>query len=348
MPSDLERTQARFRAALLRRDAAASADLVRAYAIVWDRLQDSLAALTRRIAEAQADGVDVNRDWLRREARYRLLLDQTALEIARYGAYAEGRIAAEQQTAVTAAQTAARALIEAGMGPPPPGLAVSFAARLPSPAVQELVGTLADGSPLHKLLGRLGPEAARGVGDALVTGLALGEGSRTIARRVRADLDGNATRALVISRNETLRAYRTASLETYRANPETVRGWVWSAALTRRTCAVCWAQHGTEHPADEAFASHVSCRCAPLPLTRTWAELGFPNVRERRRGLEPGVDAFGRLTAAEQRQILGKGKWELYQAGGLALPDLVGRTYSRQWGRGLHERSLRELRAREA
>jgi hypothetical protein len=141
-------------------------------------------------------------------------------------------------------------------------------------------------------------------------------------------------RAVTIARQESLRAYRGASFRRWQAD-DLVVGWWWSSAQDRRTCAICWAKHGTEHSIDEPFASHVCCRCVPVPLLAG----DSPDVT-------PGTEAFAALDEDMQREILGPGKFDLYAAGDVTLDDLVAETYSARWGPGLRERSLAELAAR--
>jgi SPP1 gp7 family putative phage head morphogenesis protein len=324
-------TAARNRAALLRQDRAAGADLLRAYALVRRRLQADLDALTARIAQARAAGETVNRAWLAREVRYHSLLAQVEAQVGQFARVAEGRIRVEQRRAVLAGGEQAGALIRAAL--PDGGVGVAFN-RLPTQALGELVGVLGDGSPLSSLLGQLGPQAGQAVRAALIEGVGIGLGPRQIAREVVKATNLSAVRALRIARNETLRAFRSASQETYKANADVLRGWVWWASISRRTCPVCIAMHGTFHSLDETFASHVACRCVQLPMTRA-APLR----------VERGADAFRRMKADDQRAILGVGKFLEYSAGRLDLADLVARTRDARWGPGLRERGLRETQA---
>src|SRR5690606_4098607 len=110
-----------------------------------------------------------------------------------------------------------------------------------------------------------------------------------------------------------------------------------------RTCPVCIAMHGTFHTLDETMDSHPACRCAMIPWTRSWEELGFPGIPDRRTRVEPGVEWFARQDAATQRRILGPAKYAAYQAGDLELMDLVGVKTHPRWGRTRFERSLRSI-----
>jgi SPP1 gp7 family putative phage head morphogenesis protein len=349
-------TAARNRAALLRQDRAAGADLLRTYAQVWARLDGELALLTDAIAAAQSAGVALSEDRWRRivaprkplmralsgetfneaaarvEVRYRLLRAQLLAEMDRYARTAEGVITGAQRRAITAGLADAEGLLAAATGTGGVGLTFN---RLPVGALQELVGVLADGSPLSALLGELGPQADAALREALVTGLGLGKGPRAIALDLRRSTNVAAARALRISRTEVLRAYRSASLATYQANGDILRGWQWLASISRRTCPVCIAMNGTIHRLDEPFASHPACRCCPTPLLR-----GVTPPVER------GEDAFRRMKADDQRAILGPGKFAAWESGTIdSLDDLVARTRDAQWGPGRRERSLAEVRA---
>lgn len=329
------------RAALLRRERAAAAAMVDAYGLAWRAIGVRLGALTAQIAAARARGEDVSPSWLLRAERLTGLLAEVETQLRLFARFTERRIADEQLAAVRAAQGNARQLVLLGMGDPPPGVAVSFAS-LPTGAVTDLVGVLSDGSPLRSLLDELGPQASAEVRRVLVSGVALGESPAAIARRARVAVGGNLVRALTIARTEVLRSYREASRRTYEANRDVVAGWTWHAALTVRTCAFCWAMHGTDHRLEERMATHPRCRCAMVPRTRTWRELGY-DVPEPARRIVRGADAFEDLAAAQQLKVLGPGKFAAYRDGRLDLADLVGFRRDARWGRVGFERPLREV-----
>lgn len=199
------------------------------------------------------------------------------------------------------------------------------------------------GTPLGTLLAGLGARAQQEAREKLIEGVALGLGTREIGRNLRNAFAGNGIRALLVARTEVIRTYRDSALRTYNRNAQVISGWIWIASLGPRTCPVCIARHGSFHPLDETFASHPACRCSPAPATRSWADLGFPDVPETRLEPETGEAWFARQDAGTQRRILGRGKFELYDAGELRLEDVVQETVSPIWGRGLKERPLRDL-----
>jgi SPP1 gp7 family putative phage head morphogenesis protein len=302
--------------------------------------------ITRRISEARAAGERVSQAWIVEQWRLQGMEQQILAEMRLWVDVAERRITQDQIEAALAGTRDARELLIETLGPSPVG-AMSEPA-LPVVPVQIMAGNLAGGRPLGNLLNALGADVAGVVRSALIQGVALGRNPREIARMAARKAGLPLARALTIARTEMLRAYRSATLETFRANANVVQSWMWHSALDRRTCAVCWAMHGTVHSIDEELESHPSCRCAMLPLTRGWGELGIDGVPETSPKIEPGEAIFARQPASVQRAVLGPGKYRMYQQGELRLADVVGRTRSPVWGGGRRERSLRELRERQA
>jgi len=181
------------------------------------------------------------------------------------------------------------------------------------------------------------------VRDALGTGAAAGQNPRTITRQIRQALGGNLVRALTIACTEVMRAYRESSRRSYQANSDVVKGWIWHSALGTRTCPACWAMHGTFHRLDEQLDDHPNGRCAMVPVTKTWQELGFKGIPEARRQIETGADLFEKLPDADKEKVLGKAGFQAYKAGKLKLGDFVGRKRSREWGSMRYTRSLRDI-----
>lgn len=140
-----------------------------------------------------------------------------------------------------------------------------------------------------------------------------------------------------------------ATRQSYQANSDIVKGWIWHSALDERTCAACWAMHGTEHRLDERLDDHPNGRCAMVPQTATWAEIGekygvdLSGVPETGPRIEPGVSIFDKLTPRQKILIVGQAKYEAMRQGKITLTDLVGRRRSNVWGTHRYEKSLAEL-----
>lgn len=342
-----EREVASQRKRLLQVERNGASELLRTYLAVHRRLNRQLDSLTKRIATARDAGVEVSVAWLEREERYRVLLSDLERETRAYATQAEVVIVRGQGQAATLAGNGARPLIAAAVGHPPKGgratVETSFR-RLPAAALKRMVGNASDGKPLGNLLREIAPGAVRRVRDELAFGVARGRGPRDIARDLRR-VTGQATvdRVLNISRTEVLRVYRETSIESYAANDNVVKSWIWTANLDDRTCAACYAMHGTEHRFDEGLDGHPGCRCTPVPKTKSWAELGFgfPGA-DRSPTIEPGIEVFARASEADKLAVLGRAKLDAYNAGEITLTDLIARPRSARWGTMRREASLRE------
>ena len=344
---DIYDAAAKHRAALLAGDRAVANELTEAYGRSWAALQTDLNRVTAQIVAEQAEGRAPAPAMVERDARVRALMRQAERRIGEFAHLADLAIQDAQRGAIASAIDHAGTEVGAGLSATAPGIGDSFR-RLDTEALESMVGHLGNGSPLRSLLGQLGAEAAQSVRSGLVIGIARGLSPRDVAREVRAALGGNLARALTIARTETLRAYREATRRVYEENAEVVAGWVWVAKLDGRTCGACWAMHGSEHPATEHLDGHPNCRCAMVPATRTWDELGVTGIPETRPSIETGPEAFERLGPDAQRAILGRAKFEAYARGDLHLGDLVGRRSDPDWETTRGERSLRQIQAARA
>jgi hypothetical protein len=101
--------------------------------------------------------------------------------------------------------------------------------------------------------------------------------------------------------------------------------------------------HGTIHQVDTIFGSHVQCRCAMVPRTVSWEDLGFTDIQDTRPTIEPGRDWFERQDEFTKRKMLGKGKYAAYKDGQFDLSRLVHKTTDPDWGIQRAESSLRRM-----
>lgn len=330
--SEIQRAADRFRAARLAQERVAVRELVRAYGIAWRSVRKELDRLLRKLELARAKGEVIQPVWLMQQARLNRLLQAVRAELDALHGTTEGVIRDLQRDGIRIGREESVALLRLSMSPTPPGVDIAFA-ELQRGALQELVGYLSDGSPLRDLLDKIGIEASEAIRSALIRGVALGLGPRQLARDMRRGFSTGLHRSLTIARTEMMRAYREASRQTYMENRDVVRGWTWHAALDSRTCIACIEQHGGTHPLDEVMNSHPNCRCAMIPLTVSWAELGFTDIAETAADIEAGRDWFARQTESVQRRALGPTAFDLYRQGKLRIEDMVRVVESKQWGR---------------
>lgn len=342
--SPAERLIAKQRRALLKVERNGVSEIVRSYQAVLKDLNRHLAAISERISEARAAGIEVRPAWITAEQRYHALIAQHEEHTLNFLRQSLDTIMGTKGQAVTLAADDAPKLATAAMGPAPAGaqavVANSFA-QLPTAQIDFLVRRAADGRPLGELLAEIAPKATEKVKDALLSGVARGAGVREIGRDVRTASGLSQVRAMTIARQETIGSYRAVASESYQRSP-VVTGWVWWAELGPRTCAICWAEHGTEHTDEETLDSHVCCRCSMMPRTRSWRDLGI-DLPDNRPSIQPGPERFASLGEGDKLAILGRSRLDAYNAGEISLSDLVRETEHRRWGAGKRQATLVEL-----
>lgn len=329
----VEELARRFRAALLRREAAAQSAVLAAYEAVWQRLEAELLRVAAAVAEG---GVSA----LFERERLRRLQDHLAEAILELAAEAALFTQIEQNAVIELATRHAPELLQAAAH----GARATFA-RLPVDALKHLVGVAQDGSPVSEVFAQVGREmglaSAEPLKQALIEGVALGEHPHKMAARVRAAVDAKGdnpqrdpavVRRLNLNyREQVLGAYREATRLNYEANARVLAGWRWLATRDPRTCVICWAMDGTVFPADAPMVKHIACRCVMAPLVNG-ADAG-----------ETGPEAFAKLAPGFQQQILGASGYEAYARGDLELHDLIATRHHERWGDSLYRRGLEDV-----
>lgn len=342
--SRLQRTIADYRARLLANEAKATQTLNDAHAQTLAAIQPALDKLYREIAAKQQAGETIPLSWLYEQRRLEAIKALIANQVDHYGTLAQMQTSQLLHQSAQLGQEAGMDLLDSTV---PPG--VNFSFGVPSPkAIANITGATQAGSPLADLFNGFGAEAADKAAKALITGVTLGHNPRQIAPQVQDALGVSRNRALTIARTEALRAYRSANLETFRANSDVVDQWVWQAALDSRTCAACIAMNGTKHSLDEEMGSHPNCRCVQSPLTKSWDDIlgafgvDTSNTPDTRPDIQSGEDWLNEQSEATQRAILGN-KYNGWANGDFTLKDLVGHSNDPDWGRSIYEKSLKDL-----
>lgn len=310
---------------LTSRDDETARYIVSLYSKADDRIKARLEALVRKIEAAQRAGIDLVQEhpsWLPRQAEYHRMLDIIEIEMQRFG-----------DRTLTATGSGSKTSVKEAVSDT---LAIQPTLTRPSTEALEQLASAFKSSPVANVLGRAGVEAKERAEEVLFSGLANGDNPRKIGLALSDVMLEGVRRATGIARTEILRAYRGASQTTYRKNADVVRGWRWMCAFNERTCPTCIAMDGTEHPLDEEFASHPSCRCTTLPLTA--------NSTEQLAGVETGSEWVEKQPAQVQNAIYGRTVAELIRNGALSPGDMGRRvTFHPLWGAGRSTPSLRYL-----
>lgn len=305
--------------------------MIEGYARAATKLDAEMQSFSRFVAAQRAAGKPESPSWLFREERYQALMNQIDDEISKYSNTITNNLRADARKAAELGAVAQSRLSQASFKAFPPGFDPAVWSKLDVRSLQAITGFLQPGSPLTTIIDRMAPNAQIAVREALTAGMALGWGPDKMAAAMSKGVaDMSLQRAQLISRTETMRAYRAAQQAGNKANP-TIAGWTWVAKLDTRTCAICWSMHGEVFAVEETLPGHPNCRCAMVPKTKSWDELGLSGVPETTVDVPTGASQFKLLDPTAQRRILGPTRFEQYQ-NGKPLTDFVSIADNPLWG----------------
>lgn len=192
-------------------------------------------------------------------------------------------------------------------------------------------------------------------------GIIQAETTDQIIRRIRGTKALNYKDGILnISRTATERMVRTATNfvanaareELFAENRDLIKSVMWVATLDTRTCVQCAELDGTEFDMDagERPPAHLNCRCATIPVTKSWRALGIDadevpsGTRASMDGQVPATETYNtwlrKQSAGVQDEALGKTKGALFRRGNLPIDRFTD-------ARG-NELTLDQLRQREA
>ena len=121
-------------------------------------------------------------------------------------------------------------------------------------------------------------------------------------------------------------------MRSHEANADVLAGWYWHTELGPRTCVACVAMHGTRYPVSAPGPyGHPQCRCARVPITKSWAELGFEGIKETRPKITHGPTWLANQPEAVQRSVMGDRRFEAWTAGDYPPSDWAVRRENPDW-----------------
>ena len=325
--TDTERLVRKVRADLALVTDQQARDLISAWVAAWNEVAPDLQAT---LLEMLVAGDRVSRAALLRSARLSKVLTLIALKLETLSAEAGVRIVGDLRDVINVAGGAQASVIDS---------------QLPATGrhLDDLVSWTqgnADGvdaivrRSTEQITSRLLPlskDAETAVRRELVRGYAAGTNPRATAGRIvaRAEgrFNGGLNRALAIARTETLDASRAAAHLGRMQNADMLTGWSWHCELSTRSCIACISMDGQVFPIDTPGPDdHVNGRCTGVPLTKSWADLGF-DIPEPAPIRQTGEEWFNQLPVASQREILGPGRYDAWKAGNYPMSD---------WGHVVH------------
>jgi hypothetical protein len=318
------------RAALLQREQTQMQAMAQRWLGVEHQLAALMDALSLEVANMRANGETITPGKLYRLQRYQDLLAETKRQVGQYTAWAGGEIQTEtgrwvQQSLFTATEAIRAGYSDAKQSIP------NFTV-LGQPQAEALMAWSQPGAPLGDLLAASYPDAVQGMTQALINGSALGWNPVKTAREMRNGTAMGLTRSLVVARDQTLRAARTATDAEYEASGVVVAKYR-IVAKDGKACLACLARDGEIIPLNRPGYDHTCGRCTFAPQL-----LGVPDLTWQK-----GYEWFATLPADRQRAMMGGKLFEAWRDGRFQLTDLAATTHHHVWGDGLRVKSLQEL-----
>lgn len=335
----------KFRADLTNQEAQSAERMATIYARIYQNLRKDAASLAEEIALLDPP----SRGKIMRLARVEMLLEQVKQQVTKFGGVVEGELTVITSQATQQGIDNAIALMTASLPPDLPpeiqrALVASFA-RLPADAVEAAAGLMSEQSPLRQqLTEKYGQWTAEQVERHLTDGIAAGMNPRRIAamleRNLQEGLGSGLTSALSTIRTAQMSAYRVSNHATYQANSNIIKGWYWHADIeSGRTCLSCVAMHGSFHELSETLDDHWNGRCAAIPATVSYQDLGL-DIPEEPFEIESGEDWFNRQSEARQREMMGPSMWDAWNSGAFSFQELSKKVDDPVFGPMRQEASL--------
>jgi len=318
-----------FRIRMEALDASAVNDLATQWLQIEVSLEKDMLILAQEFERRRAAGEIITEQMVFKSRHYEVLKAQVEKEITKYNKdFVVDAISSSQERAAILGINAATESIYASY---PSALSANFD-KLNVKAIESLIGSAGDGSPLYKLLQKASPEAVDGIRSAMLAGLGRGDGALAIAKAMVTDgFSRGLDRAILISRTETNRAYRSASVQQYRESGVVVS---YFRLVNKATaCLSCLLLDGQEFSLEPEFEDHPNGTCTCVPRV---SGMDAPEW-------EKGHDWLESQTEEKQREILGDTRFEMWK-NGTPLDAFVTHSHSDIWGDAPAIRSLNSLR----
>jgi SPP1 gp7 family putative phage head morphogenesis protein len=159
--------------------------------------------------------------------------------------------------------------------------------------------------------------------------------------------------AEALVRTSVISTANTAHMEAYKANADIMGGLEWLSTLDNRTTPICRAMDGLRWTMDlepighdrpyPGATAHWGCRSTTMPVTKTWEQLAkeaggntamakeldkIPLGQRASMGGPVSGDLtyekwFAQQSEKQQKDILGPGKFDMWQKGKLGFTDMV-------------------------
>lgn len=311
--------------------AGATGDLARAFDQAWLQVRDQFEALALEIATASVGG-QVTRTQLVRSERFQAGLAAFNQAITQALSGSVNQEALNRLLTLTDEFTVG--MIRAQLtGSRRAELRNNLFRADPLQIIEAVQRTTEQITALHSPLIE---EATQAVKREIIHAVTYGQNPRDAARRMVRGIEdrfnGGLARANTIARTEILDVHRRAAQQVEEQNTDVLGGWEWHASLDPKTCRACIAMHGTRHETTEQGPEgHQNCRCARVPVTKTWEELGFKGITEPASLTKDAEQWFEGLSEDDQRQLLGDAGFDAWLAGDYPIENWAKRRETDGW-----------------
>lgn len=306
--------------------------LVQAWVNAWNAVEPDLNTV---LLDMLTSGDRISQAQMLRSERLRKVLAAIRDNLDQLATDAHVRIIGDLQQVIDIAGGAQASIIDSQL-PPEAWQMVDLQAwsRIDARALDAIVRRSTE--QITSRFKPLSREADAAVRAELVRGYAAGSNPRQTAARIlqrtEGRFNGGLTRAMAIARTESLDAARAGAHLGRMQHADVLSGWSWHCELSERSCPACIAMDGTVFPLDAPGPSdHVNGRCSAVPISKSWAELGFAGIEEPAASRTSGSEWFDAQPAATQRAILGPGKYDAWKAGGYPMSDWGRMTSNDGW-----------------
>lgn len=308
-----------------RRLDAREAAAINALVDLWERIEaDIVADLERLIIQLERAGGPIDEKALYKLERFRRLLAQLDEIYTALGDEALGEIRRAMIDAAGLGEIMAQAVL-AGIDE---GRTQAIS-RLPVEALAQITALAQPGGPLRQILDDAYPLAADALTKQIISNIGRGKNPRTILALARQQgLAAGLDHILLVSRDQSVRAFRQAGLASYANDPD-VLSYKRMAARQSRTCIMCLALDGTEYPTNKMMEVHPQDRCTIVPVLRGFTPTSWKS----------GQSWFDEQGPAVQRRMLGPARYARYRQG-QPLTSFVATGDHPTWGPSLRLRPL--------
>ncbi|PKO03051.1 MAG: hypothetical protein CVU43_04530 [Chloroflexi bacterium HGW-Chloroflexi-5] len=306
-----------YREELISREASVLEEMAVRWLEIERRLDADIQALQLLMASKKTDDIALTQQMIWKEERYQKLKLELQAAIRAYNQdYLIGALSKAQSDfgwlGVQASVDAVKASFPVGNLP-----------RIPvmnKGAIEALSGFLSNGAPLNSLLKNDYPDALKGLTDALINSVARGLGPKAAAAEMANGMGMGLDRAMLISRTEIGRAYRSGNIQQYRESG-VVKGFM-RLVKKESACMACLLLDGERFATEDELDDHPQGNCQAVPVVEG---VGAPKW-------EKGADWFAGLSQDEQQAKLGPQLFERWQKEGFDLSSLVSKSHSVDWG----------------